>query len=112
MTMDEIALTFQQAAAIATPLRQLLEQLSRTNSAPLPPDLVQLLNRFDACRRAVDAAGVYRNPSTVSELRPVQSVNVKQAARVLGCSEQNVRARCKRGSLDAHLDGGRWKIYL
>ena len=110
--MDEIALTFQQAAAIATPLRELLEQMSRTNCAPLPPDLLQLLNRFDACRRAVDAAGVYRNPDTVSELRPVQALNTKQAARVLGCSTQNIRARSKRGSLDAHKESGKWKIYL
>ena len=41
---------------------------------------------------------------------PTDFVTVKEVALIMGCSESNVRQRCKRGSLPAVSVGGQWRL--
>ena len=112
MNSEFLLLVSAEFAARSRSLRELLERAARTDGMRLARDVEQFLDGLDDLRRGAEAAGVYRNPSTPQELRSVEALNTKQAARVLGCSDQNIRARCKRGSLDAHKESGKWLIYL
>lgn len=112
MEAEGVVLPVPLAAALAVRLRQWVTAEARDNGVRVGGELVWFLDACDGCRRAVEATEVYRNSSTASELRSVEALNTKQAARVLGCSDQNIRARCKRGSLDAHKESGKWVIYL
>jgi hypothetical protein len=108
--MTEVVLTVRQAAAIAAPLRELLERWSRTNCTPLRPDVLQLLDHFDACRRALEAAEDSRNPHTSNGLRAMQGWTVQQTAAYMNCSQSNVRKRLRTGSLAGFNDHGRWIV--
>jgi hypothetical protein len=108
--MTEVAMTVEQAAAIAAPLRELLERWSRTNSTPLRPDVLQLLDHFDACRRALEAAEDSRNLDTSNGLRMMQGWSVQQTAAYMNCSQSNVRKRLRTGSLEGFNDHGRWIV--
>lgn len=110
VTPDGLVLSFDLAAVLGSGrLRHLIEADARTSGYQLPAEVVVLLDRLEDTRRAVAAA---RNPPSVDELRPVEDATVKQAAARLGCSEANVRARLKRGSLPGWHDGRRWHVEL
>ena len=112
MKSEFLLLVSAEFAARSRYLRELLERSARTDGLRLARDVEDFLDGLDDLRRGAEAAGVYNNPSTPRELLSVEALNVKQAARVLGCTEQNIRARCGRGSLEAHKNSGRWVIYL
>lgn len=112
MKSEFLLLVSAEFAARSRYLRELLERSARTDGLRLARDVEQFLDGLDDLRRGAEAAGIYNNSSTPRELLSVEALNVKQAARVLGCTEQNISARCRRGSLDAHKDSGRWVIYL
>ena len=112
MVAEGVVLPVPLAAALAVRLRQWVTAEARENGQRVGGELLWFLDACDGCRRAVEATEVYNNSSTARELLPVEAFNTKQAARVLGCTVQNISARCRRGSLDAHMDSGKWVIYL
>lgn len=110
MTSDGITITFDLAAVLGSGrLRALVERDARANGYALPTQLVAFLSECESVRRAVAATPV--SSAEVDRFPPGDPVTVKQFAEHTGTTVQNVRQRCRRGTLDAWRDDrGRWLI--
>ena len=81
----------------------------RRDLGPVGLDVLAALERLAEAVRAHEygLAGCGTRPEG---LRSPETESVAEAARRLGCSEQNVRRRLQRGTLPGWHDGRRWHV--
>jgi len=87
-------------------LRRVLEVEFRRGGARLPRAVDLWLADLEAERRAVRIS-----QGCTTTFRRTHPVTVNEYAALVGTSPQAVRAKCRRGTLDAELVGGAWLIY-
>lgn len=108
MTSEGVLVTFDVAAALAGPLRRLIEADARANGTRVPPFAAAVLDALDVARRAVEAAGT---ADSAGRYRVVEGVDVTTFAAATGRDPRSVRRSCARGTLPAWRDDrGRWLI--
>lgn len=113
LTEDGIVIAFDVAAILGTGrLRRLVEEDARRSGIVLPAQVVGFLTELEAVRRAVDAAGAPSvSPVEADRFPQVEGVSVTTFAAATGTTVQNVRQRCRRGTLDCwRNDRGAWRI--
>ncbi|AUM17200.1 MULTISPECIES: helix-turn-helix domain-containing protein [Rhodococcus] len=96
------------ARFLAACLEQLLRLLAERRLQPTPR--VRALARL--LTSATDSGRGTPEPAPADDLSVSshELVDTVTAARILGCTPENVRSLCRRGRLDAQQAGGRWLI--
>lgn len=93
---------------------QVLTAEHRRAGVPVPPALAAFLAECAQVRRAQQVAQKSRRdgfPGSILPVSLVEGVSVQTFAEVSGTTVQNVRQRCRRGTLRAERDDrGRWWI--
>lgn len=103
-----LLLDTDDARFLGSCLDTLLRLLSEKRLAPAPR--VRALARL--LTSAADSGRGTPEPDHADDLSVSshELVDTVTAARLLGCTPENVRALCRRGRLDAQQAGGRWLI--
>jgi Helix-turn-helix domain len=116
--VEGVLWTPADCSRFAVPLRRLAEQRARLDGTTIDRRLLDLLDAMESVGRAHRAREATEatpsNPEALETRRAVAPSaalwNVSQTAEHLGCSRQNVTARCRRGTIPAVKRLGRWLV--
>ncbi|WP_404314351.1 helix-turn-helix domain-containing protein [Prescottella equi] len=96
-------------AFLAATLRVLIRVLDEQSRRPVPR--VFSLERQLTCSANSSVPGTTQHGGqVVRAISTPKQLDTDTAAAVLGCTPENVRALCRRGSLQGQRIGGRWVI--
>jgi excisionase family DNA binding protein len=100
-------------ADVTTALEFQVNVLRRNpDGAPVARRLLVLLDSLREARAVSCAAQLAQlaNVAGSSESIPTDLITAKEAAKLMGCSEANIRSRADRGSLWSMKDGTQWRL--
>lgn len=103
-----VLLTEDTAAFAASVLRYLIKVLAAQGRRPVPRVFELERDLSSSADSSVDVTSELALPQPDPEWS--QLLDTEAAAEALGCSPENVRALCRRGTLPARLASGRWVI--
>ncbi|GGL09698.1 hypothetical protein GCM10011588_25100 [Nocardia jinanensis] len=105
-----MSITADDAAFLSAALRQLTRILDTRYQRPTPR-VLELEAQLSAAARSVSGTTELSAAVPVPRWRVTDdALDVATVAEQLGCSHENVRALCRRGTLPARRQSGRWLI--
>ncbi|WP_072689379.1 helix-turn-helix domain-containing protein [Rhodococcus marinonascens] len=111
---DRVLLGPRPAAEVAAVIRVTTTLLSRVGSPALPQRITRLADHLE---RFADPAvhgstALPQQDSSLPSTTPIllDPVSTTDAAQFLGCSDNAIRQRLRRGTLAGHRISGRWWI--
>lgn len=106
-----VVLTADDAAFLAAALRKLTQLLDHRYQRPARRVLELERQLVRAAQHSVDTTPELPSPDgPASSAVTADALDVTTAATQLGCTPENVRAMCRRGTLPATRHAGRWYI--
>ncbi|MFI8773743.1 helix-turn-helix domain-containing protein [Gordonia sp. NPDC062954] len=110
MPVRGVILSGDDALFLAAALR-VLDQLSGRSGLGARTRVRELERQLARSGECSEAPTTEQTPDTVVSLSHSDgTIGTDQAARLLGCSRENVRGLCRRGALPAIQVAGRWQI--
>ena len=111
------ALGLEDLKLIQLSMRHLVTAIGRSNAA-VPANLLVLQGRLDRVVAGAAVAGRLPSPEVLGSVGSVGSglavnvehMDIREAAKALGCGHRNVRDLVTRGQLAGRKSGGRWLI--
>ena len=111
------ALGLEEVKLIQLGLRRLVSELARRDGA-VPANVLVLQGRLERVVAGAAVAGRLPSPEVLGSVGSVGSglaanvedMDIREAAKALGCGHRNVRDLVTRGALSARKSGGRWLI--
>ena len=111
------ALGLEEVKLIQLGLRRLVSELARRDGA-VPANVLVLQGRLDRVVAGAAVAGRLPSPEALGSVGSVGSglaanvedMDIREAAKALGCGHRNVRDLVTRGQLAGRKSGGRWLI--
>ena len=111
------ALGLEEVKLIQLGLRRLVSELARRDGA-VPANVLVLQGRLERVVAGAAVAGRLPSPEVLGSVGSVGSglaanvedMDIREAAKALGCGHRNVRDLVTRGQLAGRKSGGRWLI--
>ena len=111
------ALGIEEVKLIQLGLRRLVSELARRDGA-VPANVLVLQGRLERVVAGAAVAGRLPSPEVLGSVGSVGSglaanvedMDIREAAKALGCGHRNVRDLVTRGQLAGRKSGGRWLI--